>query len=70
MGSTEKIKIMLIKKKMTISDLAERTGQSSQNLSNKLAADNFRENELRKIANAMNCDYDGVFISRDTGETY
>ena len=68
MGMSEKIKIALLKRKMTVTQLAEKLNTSSQNLSNKLRQDKFRENELREIAEALNCDYEANFIMRDTGE--
>ena len=64
----EKIKILLVKKKMSVTALAKCLGQSSQNLSNKLSNDDFRESELKKIAEALNCDYDATFTLRDSGE--
>jgi DNA-binding Xre family transcriptional regulator len=68
MGMSEKIKIVLLKKKMTVTKLAEKIGSSSQNLSNKLSQDNFREKELQEIAEALDCDYEANFVLRDTGE--
>lgn len=37
---------------MTLSDIAAATGQTRQNLNNKLRRDNFTINELQKIAAA------------------
>ena len=68
MGMSEKIKIALIKRKTTITQLSNKIGTSSQNLSNKLRQDNFREKELKEIAEALNCDFEGVFTMKDTGE--
>lgn len=61
----EKIRILLKRKKMTISELATVIGTSNQNLSNKLTRDNFSEQELHKIAEAFNCHYEGFFIFDD-----
>lgn len=49
----EKIKILLNRKGMTIAQLAELTGQSRQNMSNKMSRDNFTEKDLEEIANAL-----------------
>ena len=68
MGMSEKIKILLVKRKMTVTQLAEKINTSSQNLSNKIKRDDFRENELREIAEALDCDYEANFVIRDTGE--
>lgn len=68
MGMSEKIKILLVKRKMTVTQLAKELGTSSQNLSNKLRQDNFRENELKEIAKALNCSFSITFTLNDTGE--
>lgn len=68
MGMSEKIKILLVKRKKSVTDLAKALNTSSQNLSNKLRNDNFREEELREIAEVLNCDLDIAFTLRDTGE--
>ena len=51
--SSEKIKIVLKRRGMTMGQLAEKTGQTRQNLSNKMSRDNFPERELREIAAAL-----------------
>lgn len=68
MGMSEKIKIVLLKRKMTVVQLAEKIETSSQNLSNKLRQDKFRENELQEIAEALDCDFEASFVLRDTKE--
>lgn len=68
MGMSEKIKILLVKRKMTVTQLAKELGTSSQNLSNKLRQDNFRENELKEIAKALDCSFSITFTLNDTGE--
>ena len=65
---SEKIKILLIKRKMTISSLAEKINTSSANLSNKFKRDNFSENEIKEIAEALDCKFDVTFTMNDTGE--
>ena len=64
----DKIKIVLRRRGMTLGDLAEKTGQSRQNLSNKMSRDNFSENELMTIASALGCTYHAGFTLNDTGE--
>jgi len=51
-----------------MAQLAEQTGQSRQNMSNKMSRDNFSEKELYEIANALNCTFEAGFIMNDTGE--
>ena len=68
MGMAIKIKTILWERKMTIKDLAEKIGTNGNNLSNKLSRDNFSEKELRQMAEALDCDYDGIFTMRDSGK--
>jgi transcriptional regulator with XRE-family HTH domain len=68
MAMAEKVRILLVKRKITVTDLAKRLGMSQSNLSNKLSRDNFNEKELQEIAEALNCDLDTNFTLRDTGE--
>lgn len=65
----EKIKIILGRRNMTLAQLAEKTGQSRQNMSNKMSRDNFTEKELRTIAEALDCTYNAYFVTNDTHET-
>ncbi len=64
----EKIKIILNRRNMTISQLAEKLGQSRQNMSNKMSRDNFTEKEISAIAEALECTYNATFTMNDTGE--
>lgn len=65
----EKIKIILGRRNMTLAQLAEKIGQSRQNLSNKMSRDNFSEKELYEIAKALDCSYEAHFVMNDTGES-
>jgi len=64
----EKIKIALIKRKLTLKELAERIDSTPSNLSNKIKRDNFPENELHEIAKALNCTFNVSFTMNDTKE--
>lgn len=68
MSMSEKIRIALLKRKMSITELSCSIGTSQSNLSNKLKRDNFSEKELIQIADILNCDFKGTLIMRDTGE--
>lgn len=65
----EKIKVVIKRRNMTLSELAEKTGQSRQNLSNKLSRDNFTEKEIQAIAAALDCTYTSTLTMNDTGES-
>ena len=68
MPMPEKIKIILIKRKLSLSALADRLGTSPQNMSGKLSRDNFSEKELLEIAAALDCSFNAEFTLNDTGE--
>lgn len=68
MGMALKIKTILLERNMTIKQLSENLGYKGNNLYNKLDRDNLSEKELKKIADALNCDYDGIFTFKDTGK--
>lgn len=61
----EKIKILLVKKKMSTADLATKLDVTPQNLYNKFKRDNFSEKELVHIAQVLNVKYEGFFILDD-----
>ena len=65
---SEKIKVVLKRRGMTMGDLAEKTGQTRQNLSNKMTRDNFPEKELRQIADALDCELEVHLVMKDSGE--
>lgn len=63
---SEKIRILLIKRKMTMSVLVDKI--TSQNLSNKLSRDNFSEKEIQCISKALGCYLDISFKIEESGE--
>ena len=69
LSMSEKIKVVLGRRNMTFGDLAEKTGQTRQNLSNKMSRDNFTEKELIAIAEALDCTYKATLTMNDTGDT-
>lgn len=65
MGMAKKIKMLMIEKDMTLSELAEKMGTSQPNLSNKLKRDNFNEKELNHIAEVLEVKYEAHFVFED-----
>lgn len=53
---------------MTIKELSLKMGYSDTYLYNKLTRDRLTEADRKKIADALSCDYDGIFTFRDTGK--
>lgn len=68
MGMTIKIRKILLERNMTIKELSDKLGYKGSNLYSKLDRDNLSERELRAIADALDCDYDGIFTMRDSGK--
>ena len=64
----EKIRIILGRRNMTLKDLSDKLGQSPQNISSKINRDNFSENDLRTLAQALDCTCNISFTMNDTGE--
>ena len=62
LSTAEKIRVILKRKGMTVSQLAEMTGQSRQNLSQKLELNNFGEEELQMFAEKMGVRYESYFV--------
>lgn len=60
MSMSEKIRIALVKRKISVTELANSLNTSQSNLSNKLKRDNFSEKELNQIADILNCDFKGI----------
>ena len=61
----EKVKVLLKRRNMTVTELAALLGTSRQNLTNKLSRDNFQEKEMSQ---KLNCTYKGTITMNDTGE--
>lgn len=61
---TEEIEIALIRKHMQKNELAKKCGWNATNLSGKMARDDFRESDLRKIADALGMDLKIEFVDK------
>lgn len=61
----EKLKTIMGRQKISMGELADRTGQSRQNLSNKLKRDDFSESEIRKMAEVLGLTINIQFIGKD-----
>lgn len=64
------IKMICGYRDVKLSDLANRLDKSTSNFYQMLKRDNFRENELEEIANALNCDLSIKFVDRETGKEF
>ncbi|MDD5864200.1 MAG: helix-turn-helix transcriptional regulator [Firmicutes bacterium] len=68
MTASEKIRIIAKRVNMSMGELAEATGQTRQNLSNKLSRDNLSQNDLLSLASAMGCTVEIKFTLPDGTE--
>ncbi len=69
MAMTETIRIALVKRgNISEAELARRMGISPQNLHNKMKRDDYKESELRKIAEALGLQLEISFVNPETGE--
>ncbi len=68
MDIAKNIKICLLQKNIQMKDLAERTNQTQQNLTNKMRSNNFRVSELEEIAAALNAKLEVKFIDNETNQ--
>lgn len=59
---SEKIKLLAVKMHTTPAGLARSSGQTSSNLSNKMARNDFKISELERIAAAVGCSVEVNFI--------
>jgi len=65
---TENIKIVMLKRKINIKELAKKLGTTGNNMTNKFKRDNFNEKELIEIAHALNCRLDIALIDNETNQ--
>lgn len=65
LNSTEKLRILMARKNITMAQMAEKTGQSRQNLSNKFARSNFTEKDLREMASVLGCTVNIQFVDEE-----
>ena len=68
MTVAEKIRLIAKRVNMSMGDLAEGTGQTRQNLSNKLNRDNMSTKDIQVLAEAMGCSVEITFTLPDGTE--
>lgn len=62
---SEKIRLIMKRQGMTMGDLAAATGQTRQNLSNKMSRGNFTERDIAAMADALGCSMEIRFVLPD-----
>ena len=68
MAAAKKIKMLLVEREMTLTDLSKLLNKSLSTMSCKMARDNFSEKDLKQIADLLKYDYEAVFTDRETGK--
>lgn len=68
MAMAKIIKVLLLERDMTMTELAEKMGKTVQNVSAKLRRDNLSEKELLEIAKICNATFQGGFTLNDSGK--
>lgn len=65
MPVSEQIKILCVKLNISVSELGRLSGKSPQAFSQKMKRETFTPDELKAIAEAAGCKYEGAFILPD-----
>lgn len=66
----EDLKIMALKRSISLSELARRLGESPQNYNLKFKRNSIKDVDLRESARALGCDVEITYRDRDTGEVF
>lgn len=61
----EQIKILCVRKGISVSELARRLGKTNQAFGQKLKRGTFTVDEMKEVAAAVDCKYEGAFILSD-----
>ena len=67
---SEKIKMIMVKRDVSGADLADTLGCSRQIVWRLLKEDNWNEEQLKKIADRLNCELEINFRLKDTNERF
>lgn len=62
MSVSEQLKILCVKLGISVSELGRISGKSPQAFSQKMKRESFTVDELKRIAEAAGCRYEGAFI--------
>lgn len=70
LSTAETIRLIASRRSLVMGVIAESTGQTRQNFSNKMKRGDFKESELRRIAEALGCELKISFIDKVSGEEF
>ena len=66
----ELIKLICVKRKITLKELATRSGQTGQNLYNKMNRNDWKQSELKRVLDVLDADLKIEIIDRETGKPF
>lgn len=64
----EDLKVLALKRNISLSELARRLGESPQNYNIKFKRNSIKDIDLRESAKALGCDVEIIYRDRETGE--
>lgn len=64
----KKVRLLLVERGINQTELAKMLGMTPSNMSMKLAKDNMTEEDMRRIADVLDCDFEGTFVLRESGK--
>lgn len=62
MTISEQIKVLCVRNKISVSELARRIGTTPQNFNSKLKRESFTITDLEEIALSVNCSFERNFV--------
>ncbi len=62
MDMAEKIKILAVRQKISVAEIAARSNQSNSNLYNKMTRNDFKLSELQRVADAVGVGLEVNFV--------
>lgn len=64
----EDIKVLALKRSISLSELARRLGESPQNYNIKFKRNSIKDIDLKEAAKALDCEVEVIYRDKDTGE--
>jgi transcriptional regulator with XRE-family HTH domain len=64
----EDLKVLALKRGISLSELARRLGESPQNYNTKFKRNSIKDHDLRESAKALGCEVEVIYRDKITGE--
>ena len=69
MAFVEDIKVLALKRDISLSELARRLGESPQNYNIKFKRNSIKDIDLQQACKALGCEVEIIYRDKETGET-